>query len=186
MEDSRIVDLYWRRDETAISETERKYGRFCFSISNNILRSREDAQECVNDTYLGAWNAMPPHRPEILSSFLGKITRRLSLKKLRDRSAGKRGGGGVEVSFDELEECVPSGRQIDERIEIAELAEIINAFLEALPLDERRVFLRRYWFFDSVSEISLRFGFGKSKVKMMLKRTRDKFLVHLQKEDIWV
>ncbi len=186
MEDSQIVDLYWQRDETAITETESKYGRFCFSIANRILENPEDARECVNDTYLGAWNAMPPHRPEILSSFLGKITRRLSLKKRRDRSAEKRGGGSVEASIDELEECLPSGQSMDENLAVAELSEIIDSFLEALPQGERRVFLRRYWFFDSIREIALRYGFSESKVKMMLKGTRDKLLVCLQKEDIWV
>ncbi len=186
MEDRRIVDLYWQRDETAIAETENKYGRFCFSIANNILRNREDAKECVNDTWLGAWNAMPPHRPEILSTFLGKITRRLSLRKWRAQTAQKRGGGSMELSIEELEECVPSGQRIDEGLETAELAEIISTFLEALPPEERRVFMRRYWYFDSIRDISRRFGFGESKVKMMLKRTRDKLLICLQKEEIWV
>ena len=183
MKDSQIVDLYWQRDETAISETEAKYGRFCFSIANNILHDDEDAKECVNDTYLGAWNAMPPHRPEMLSTFLGKITRRLSLKKWRDRSADKRGGGSVALSMEELEECIPSRQSADDSIAVAELTNIINGFLETLPVEERRVFLRRYWYFDSISDISARFGFGESKVKMMLKRTRDKLLVRLQKED---
>ncbi|MBR6404603.1 MAG: sigma-70 family RNA polymerase sigma factor [Lachnospiraceae bacterium] len=186
MEDRRIVDLYWQRDETAIAETENKYGRFCFSIANNILRNREDAKECVNDTWLGAWNAMPPHRPEILSTFLGKITRRLSLRKWRARTAEKRGGGSMELSIEELEECIPSRQRIDEGLETAELAEIISTFLEALPPEERRVFMRRYWYFDSIRDISRRFGFGESKVKMMLKRTRDKLLICLQKEEIWV
>ena len=186
MEDRRIVDLYWQRDETAIAETENKYGRFCFSIANNILRNREDAKECVNDTWLGAWYAMPPHRPEILSTFLGKITRRLSLRKWRARTAEKRGGGSMELSIEELEECIPSRQRIDEGLETAELAEIISTFLEALPPEERRVFMRRYWYFDSIRDISRRFGFGESKVKMMLKRTRDKLLICLQKEEIWV
>ncbi len=186
MEDSRIVELYWQRDETAITESENKYGRLCFSIANNILRNQEDAKECVNDTWLGAWNAMPPHRPEILSTFLGKITRRLSLRKWRARTAEKRGGGGLEISIEELEECIPSGQRIDEGLETAELAEIISAFLETLPQEDRRVFLRRYWYFDSIRDISQRFGFGLSKVKMMLKRTRDKLLVCLQKEEIWI
>ena len=186
MEDSQIVELYWQRNEAAISETERKYGRFCFSIANNILQNREDARECVNDTYLGAWNAMPPHRPMNLATFLGKITRRLSLKKWRSSSAGKRGGGAFALSIDELEECIPSGQSIDESLALDELTEILNAFLEALPSAERRVFLRRYWYFDSIRDISVRFGFGESKVKMMLKRTREKLLVRLQKEDIFL
>ncbi|MBO4838538.1 MAG: sigma-70 family RNA polymerase sigma factor [Lachnospiraceae bacterium] len=186
MEDSQIVVLYWKRDEKAISESETKYGRYCYSIADGILHDRGDAEECVNDTWLGAWHAMPPHRPEILPTFLGKITRRISLKKWRARSAEKRGGGSVAVSLDELEECIPAGQKIEESLEAAGLAEIINAFLETLPAAERRVFLRRYWYFDSVRDIALRFGFGESKVKMMLKRTRDKLLLHLQKEDIWV
>ena len=186
MEDSLIVALYRQRDETAIPETEIKYGRFCFSVAERILRNSEDAAECVNDTYLAAWNAIPPHRPEKLSAFLGKITRRLALKKLRDRSADKRGGGSVDLSLDELEECLPSGRTVDESVDLAVLTEILNDFLAALPVEERRVFLRRYWSFDSVGEIAARFGFGESKVKMTLKRTRDKLRARLQKEDIWI
>ena len=186
MEDNRIVDLFWQRDETAITETENKYGRFCFSIANRILQNTEDARECVNDTFLAAWNAIPPHRPEILSTFLGKITRRLSLKKRRDSSADKRGGGSVDISLDELEACIPSGQTVDESVDLAVLTEILNDFLAALPEEERRVFLRRYWYFDSVGEIAARFGFGESKVKMTLKRTRDKLRARLQKEDVWI
>ena len=186
MEDGRIVDLYWQRDEAAISETEKKYGGYCLSIASHILQDHEDAQECVNDTYLGAWNAMPPHRPENLSTFLGKITRRLSLKKRRAKLAYKRGGGSAEESIDELEACIPSGQTIDDSLAVAELTEIINAFLDTLPLTERRVFLRRYWYFDSISEISSRYGFGESKVKMMLKRTRDKLQLRLKKEGVLV
>ncbi|MCR5754315.1 MAG: sigma-70 family RNA polymerase sigma factor [Acetatifactor sp.] len=186
MDDKQIVDLYWQRNETAISETEKKYGRYCFSIAANILHNNEDARECVNDTFFGAWNAMPPHRPVILSTFLGKITRRLSLKRWRNKTADKRGGGSIAISIDELEDRIPSGKNIDDSIESAELTGIINAFLDNLPVSERRVFLRRYWYFDSIGDISSRYGFTESKVKMMLKRTRDKLLVCLQKEDIWV
>ena len=186
MEDSRIVELYWQRSEEAIPETENKYGRYCISIAENILRDKEDAKECVNDTYLAAWNTIPPHRPEALSTFLGKITRQLSLKKLRDSSVDKRGGGSISVSVDELENCIPAGQSIDDSIDTAEIAKILDSFLETLPVDERRVFLRRYWYFDSIGDISSRFGFGKSKVKMMLKRTRDKLKECLQREDIFI
>ena len=186
MDDSRIVELYLNRDQTAISETGQKYGHYCFSIANNILHDSEDASECVNDTYLGAWNAIPPYIPENLRAFLGKITRRLSLKKWRDKTAQKRGGGNIEISIDELEECIPSGHSVDEALEMKELTNIINSFLENLPQDERRVFLRRYWYFDSIDDICVRFGFGKSKVKMMLKRTRDKLLAQLNREDIYL
>ena len=185
MEDSRIVGMYMERDESAIAESQRKYGRYCFVVANNILNDREDAEECVNDTFLAAWNAIPPHNPQILSTFLGKITRRLSLKKLRARTAAKRGGrDGIAVSLDELEECIPSGHTIDEALEAKELTDIINSFLDTLSDEERRVFLRRYWFFDTIEDICGRFGFGKSKVKMMLMRTRKRLQQFLEKEGL--
>ncbi len=180
MDDCRIVDLYLQRDENAVSETEKKYGRYCFSIARNILHDDEDAAECVNDTYLGAWNSIPPHNPENLQAFLGKIARNLSLKKWRERSAGKRGGGNTDISFDELEECIPSGQNIDEHLESKELTAIINAFLETLPDNERRVFLRRYWYFDSIEDICIRIGFARSKVKMRIKRTSGKLCRKLE------
>ncbi len=186
MEDHQIIDLYWQRDETAIAETERKYGRYCYAIAFGILQSNEDAEESVNDTYIGAWNAMPPHRPENLPTFLGKITRHLSLKTWRERTAIKRGGGEVPLALEELEGCIPAGQSVDEHLEAAELAAVLDDFLGALPVEERRVFLCRYWYFDSIHDISVRFGFGQSKVKMMLKRTREKLLVRLNKEEIWV
>ena len=172
MEDKKIVELFLTRDENAISESDKKYGRYCFSIANNILHNNEDSQECVNDTYLGAWNAIPPHEPEVLSTFLGKITRRLSIKKWRSKSALKRGSGLTEVSLDELEDCIPAGKSVDESVELSELTRIINAFLENLSCDERRIFVRRYWYCDSINDISTRFSFSESKVKMTLKRTR--------------
>ncbi len=186
MDDERIVGLYWERDEAAISESEKKYGAYCFSIAKNLLGSGADAEECVSDTWLGAWNAMPPHRPRYLPSFLGKITRRLSLKKLRERNAQKRGGGSAAIPLSELEECLPSGSAIDEGLEAEALAQIINAFLDGLPVDERRIFIRRYWYLDSVGDIASRFGFTQSKVKMTLKRTRDRLRACLRSEDIWV
>ena len=142
MEDSRIVDLYWQRDEAAIAETEKKYGKYCLSVARRILDDRQDAEECVNDTYLGAWNAMPPHRPAVLSTFLGKITRRLSLKKRRFRTADKRGGGVVAESLDELEDCIPSGERIDEALEGKELEDAVNAFLGTSAVVLRAVRLR--------------------------------------------
>ena len=182
MEDDMIVQLYWDRDETAVAESAKKYGAYCTSIARNILFSLPDAEECVNETWLRAWKSMPPHRPHILSTFLGKITRRLSLKKCRNSSADKRGGGTAALSIDELEECIPSGRSIDESLETAELTEIINRFLQTLPTEERRVFLRRYWYFDAIQEISKRYGFSRSKVKMILFRMRDELRTFLQKE----
>lgn len=184
MEDSQIVELYWQRKECAISETQRKYGQYCFTIANHILCNDEDAEEVVNDTYVGVWNAIPPHKPEILRTFLGKIARQLSLKMLRERTAEKRGGGELRIAFDELEECVPARYRIEDHMEIQEITHAMNRFLDALPEDERRVFLCRYWYFDTIGDIAKRFGFGHSKVKMMLLRTRNKLLLHLKKEGV--
>lgn len=184
MEDSRIVELYWQRDEAAIAETQKKYGRYCFAIADGILHNAFDAEECVSDTWSGAWNAMPPHRPAVLSTFLGKLTRRAALKKLRAQTAEKRGGGEVPAVLDELEECIPAPSRVDEALEAKALAELLNAFLQTLRADERNVFLRRYWYLDAVRDIASRFGFSESKVKMMLKRTRDKLALRLEKEDI--
>ena len=186
MEDAKIIELFWKRDEAALKEAGKKYGRYCFAIANRILRDKQDALECVNDTYLAAWNAIPPCEPVSLSAFLGKITRRLSLKKYRDKTADKRGGTNVDVSLDELSELALSEAAIDAGLSDEELAQIMRDFIAELPADERRVFLRRYFFFDSIDDISKRFGFGKSKVKSMLKRTRDKLKVRLRKEGVWV
>lgn len=180
MEDARIVDMYWARSERAIAETTEKYGKYCYSIAYNILADPEDADECVNDTYLGAWNSMPPHRPAVLSTFLGKITRRISIDKWRGRNAVKRGGGEVALALEELSECVPSGQNVEREAEGAELAKVIDCFVMSLPVMERRVFLCRYWYLDSVVDISRRLGFSQSKVKMMLHRQRKKLLAYLE------
>lgn len=186
MEDGEIVALYWQRSEQAIAETQCKYGGYCYSIAKNILWSAEDSEETVSDTYIGAWNAMPPSRPEQLRTFLGKITRRLALKKLRTQTAEKRGGGETQLVLDELEGCVPAGADVEMQVELRELVRRIDAFLQTLSREERRVFLCRYWYFDSITEIAERFGFGQSKVKMMLLRTRGKLLTQLEREEMIV
>lgn len=182
MEDEQIVVLYWQRDEHAIDETRTKYGNYCRSIAYNILGSKEDAQECENDTYLAAWNAIPPHRPSLLSTFLGKLTRRTSLDRWKANTAQKRGGDTVTLSLDELEGCIPDDRSIDIRMEQDLLSGTISAFLRTLSRQERQVFLRRYWYLDSIADIAHRFGFTQSRVKMMLLRTRQKMRQHLEKE----
>ena len=182
MEDNRIVDLYWSRSENAISETMTKYGKYCYSIAFNILSNEEDAKESVNDTYMSAWNSMPPHRPTVLSTFLGKITRRLSIDKWRTKNAGKRGGGEVALALDELSDCVPARNNVELEVETAELATIINDFLRTIPLVERRVFICRYWYLDPIPSICQQFGFTDSKIKSMLYRTRKKLLIYLKKE----
>lgn len=182
MEDNAIIDLYFDRSETAISETAAKYGPYCYSIAYNILTNREDAEESVSDTYMAAWNAMPPRRPSILSTFLGKITRHLSIDRWRARNAYKRGGGELVVAMDELEACISDGEDVQKVLERKELARCVNRFLEALPETERSVFLCRYWYFDSIADMEGNFGFSQSKLKSMLHRLRGKLREQLKKE----
>lgn len=186
MEDKEIVDLYLARDEAAISATARKYGNYCYSVAYNILYSKEDAEESVNDTYLGAWNSIPPHMPDVLSAYLGKITRNISLKRRRDKLAQKRGAGEVSLAYEELVDCIPANHDMDAALGAKELAVHINRFLSALPATERHVFICRYWYFDSISSISRQFGFRETKVKSMLFRTRNKLRNKLKKEGVLI
>ena len=182
MEDSRIVDLYWQRDESAISETATKYGKYLHSISYQILADMDDADECVNDTYHAAWQAMPPHRPSVLSTFLGKITRRISIDLWRKNNADKRGKGEVFLALEELEECISGNDNVEDEVERQELQKKLNVFLKHLPDTERRVFMCRYWYMDSISDIVKQFGYSESKIKSMLYRTRKKLRTMLEKE----
>lgn len=184
MDDRQIVELYWARKESAIEETAAKYGSYCYSIAQNILQNPEDATESVNDTWLDAWNSMPPHRPSVLSTFLGKLTRRISIDKWRRSTAKKRGNGQLPLVLDELEDCVSDGKSIEEETERKLLAEVIAAFVKSLPETEQKIFLCRYWYMDSVSSIATRFRFSESKVKSMLSRTREKLRVRLEKEGL--
>ena len=186
MEDAQIVQLYFDRKESAIEETARKYGKYCYSIANNILMSSTDAEETVNDTYLGAWRAIPPHRPQRLNTFLGKITRRLALMKWKARTAQKRGGGEVIFALEELGECLSSGDTPERMIELKELSCRLNSFIKGLPEEEQQVFVSRYWYVNPVKAIAAQFGFSESKVKSMLSRTRKKLQIYLQKEGITV
>lgn len=181
MEDQAIVALYWQRSEAAISETDRKYGGYCYSIAYNILASREDAQESVSDTYFAAWEAMPPRRPKILSAFLAKLTRNTAIDRWRILTAGKRGGGQMTLALEELGDCVTSA-SAEERAISREAAAAFNRCLRALPQTERRVFLRRYFYLDPVAEIAESFGFTEAKVHSMLHRTRKKLKDQLEKE----
>lgn len=186
MEDSVIIDLYWAREERALSETEAKYGGYCRSIAHNILQNREDSEECVSDTWLHAWNAMPPQRPSILSSFLGRITRNLSFDRCRRQKAGKRGGGVLPLALGELSECVPAPGRVDETLEAQELAEAIDRFLRRLPERECSLFLRRYWYVESIQTIAARYQLRENTVKSMLFRTREKLRRYLAGEGIIV
>ncbi len=184
MEDSNILKLYFARSEQAITETDRKYGAYLYRIANNILTNREDAEESVSDTYLAAWNRIPPSCPAALAAFLGKITRHFSIDRWRSRSAAKRGGGEMVLALEELEQCV-SGGYSPERAYIAkEAVQSLNRLLDTLPELERNVFLRRYWYLDKVSDIAQKYGCSESKITAMLHRTRGKLRTHFQKEGL--
>ncbi len=182
MNDTEIVDLYWKRNERAVKETAEKYGSYCYSIAYNVLSNHEDAEESVNDTYIEAWNAIPPHRPLILSSFLGKITRRLAIDKWRSGHAKKRGGGELVSVLEELEECALRADSAEEHLDKQMLSQAINDFLGTLPTQERRIFVCHYFYIDSIDSICKRFGYSESKVKSMLFRTREKLRAYLQRE----
>lgn len=184
MEDSKIVDLYWQRRDAAITETDKKYGPYCKTVAYNILENREDSDECVNDTYLRAWNSMPDARPKALSTYLAKITRNLAISRLRARNSLRRGGGETTLALEELAEIVPAEQNLEAMIERREMTRLLNELLAALEGEERRVFLARYFFMTPVKEIAGRFGFSESKVKSMLSRTRGKLRRYLKEEGL--
>ena len=186
VDDLQIVALYWARSDLAIEETRKKYGHYCYTIAYNILQNVQDAEESESDTYFAAWNTMPPNRPLILSTFLGKITRRISLDKWKSHTAAKRGGGQVPLSLNELMECIPDSKHIDDRLHCEALAALIDSFLRTLPVRERNVFLCRHWYFDSIEEIARQFGLSQGKVRTMLCRTRQKLKVYLEKEGVFL
>lgn len=182
MEDSQIVSLYWDRDELAISQTEKKYGRYLAKIAYNILSDREDALESVNDTYLAAWNSMPPHRPNVLSTYLGKLTRRISIDLFRRKNSQKRFPGDYAISLEELGDCVSGGNSTEQAVDLSVLAASIEAFLRSVSEEARNVFLCRYYYLDSVKQIADTCGISQSKVKILLYRTRQGLHTHLEKE----
>ena len=184
MEDYQIVDLYWARSESAITESAAKYGRYCHSIAYGILRSDEDSNECVNDTWMSAWGAMPDQRPDKLSSFLGRITRNLSLKRWERNTAEKRGSGQVPAALDELAECVPADGGADRIADDIVLTDALNRFLASLIPEKRKIFMRRYWYCSTVSEIADDFGISESKVKMTLLRCRKELKKILEREGV--
>ena len=150
MDDKSIVDLYFSRNQDAITQTDKKYGRYCYSIAYNILTNKQDAEESVSDTYMTAWSTIPPRRPSVLSTFLGKITRHIAIDRWRERSASKRGGGEVTLALEELEECIAGHQNLEMEFERKELLRAYVKFLDTLPVTERRVCLCRYWYVDSI------------------------------------
>lgn len=182
MDDHAIVELYFSRSQSATEETQKKYGRYCHTIAYNILSSKEDACECVNDAYMNAWKSIPPQKPENLAAYIGKLTRNAALNRLRENKAKKRGENSVPVSLDELSECIPcgDGDMTDEIV----LKNAINAFLRSLQAKTRIIFLQRYWYFLSVKEIAREAGMTAAGVSMILSRTRKKMKEYLEKEGI--
>lgn len=181
MDDKQIIRLFFERSEQAITELSQKYGSLCFQVADNILNDHQDAEECVNDAFLGAWNSIPPQSPDPLRAYICRIVRNRSLKKLRTNSAMKR-GSQFEVSLSELEDCIPDN-SMDEQLSISELSAQINAFLAALPKDDRLMFVKRYWFSESISELADAFGITENNVSVRLSRIRGKLHQYLNREE---
>lgn len=184
MTDEQILVLYQNRAQTAISITEEQYGSYCRTIARNILCSHEDAEECVNDTWLTAWNTIPPQRPQRLSAYLGKITRNLALDRLRHDSAEKRGGGQVSLALAELDDCIPAPRGTEQAIEALALTQTLETFLLAQPAEKRRVFLQRYWYLYPIRDIAATHKTRESKIVSMLFRMRQDLKKYLEQEGI--
>lgn len=182
MDDLNIIELYFARNEQAIQETAKKYGKLCHRIAHNILRNDEDSDECVNDTYIGIWNAIPPTRPDNFMAFVCKITRNLSLKRLEMQSRQKRSSVTL-VSLDELAEVLPD-ESITVSVSDEDLGKLISKFLRSEKEEIRNVFIRKYYFFDSIGDIASRYSFTESKVRNMLYHTREKLKIYLIKEGI--
>lgn len=186
MEDDGILELYWARDGRAVEETRAKYGAFLRSVAMNLLNAEEDAEECVSDTYLAAWNRIPPERPAVLRAFLGRIVRNISLDRLKHLRALKRGGGEADAIFDELAEILPDARTPETEVEKKELLRELESFLQTQPERTRGIFLRRYWYADSVKAVARRFGLGENAVSAQLARTRSKLRAYLTERGYFI
>ena len=184
MDDTKIIDLFWARNEEAILQTDKAYGRKLYVLANKILNNREDAQECVSDTYMKTWESIPPQRPNYFYAFLASICRHLSFHKIDWKLAAKRNAEVVALT-QEMEMCIPDISR-NQELEALELRRVMNAFLESLPKETRLIFLRRYWHVDTIAEIAARYGMTESKVKMQLSRTRNKLRSFLESEGIYV
>ena len=182
MEDEQILDLYFARDEQAVVETDRKYGRYCFALAKSILRNDQDCEETVSDTYWKAWNSIPPQRPRVFKMFLARITRNLAFTRWRSGTAQKRGGGEMELVLEELEGCICAPGGVEDALNAQELAKAIRAFLNTLPVREQDIFLRRYFFVEESETIANRYGMKKATVQRTLSRTRDKLKKYLTQE----
>ena len=182
MEDEQIVSLYWQRSESAIRETEQKYDRYLTKIAYNILSDHEDSRESVNDTYLAAWNSIPPHRPSVLSAYLGKLTRRISIDIFRCRNREKRKASEYALSLSELGDCISAGNTTEDMVNVKLLADAIGIYLRLIPEEARNAFLGRYYYLDSLKEVAAYCGMTESKAKTVLYRTRQGLKDYLKKE----
>ena len=182
MDDQAIINLFWAREEQAITETEKKYGSYCRSIARNILRSVSDQEECLNDTWLQPWNSLPPQRPSVFPVYLGTITRNLSLNRIRHASAQKRGANKLELAYEELQESVPANSTVEEQVAARELGRKLDSFLRNLSQKECCIFLRRYWYMDTIAQIARRYHMTEGGVKASLHRTRKKLKAYLEQE----
>lgn len=182
LDDSEIIEMFFDRDENALTALSKKYGGYCASIANNILRNREDSEECVNDAYMKTWESIPPEKPKILSAFLAKITRNLAIDRYRRGHSAKRGGNDMELIFEELEECVSDGSSVEAAAERREILAAVNRFLEKLSAKNRIMFVSRYCYCESVHDIAARFGVKENNVSVSLNRTRAQLREYMKKE----
>lgn len=184
MNDLEIIALFFARQENAISATADKYGNYCHAIAYNILFNNSDAEECVNDTYLGAWNSIPPQRPNNLAAYLGKITRNLALNRYKHNTVAKRGYGQVEIALSELENCISDNTDVEQAVEDSLIVSVINRFLYAHSLKNRNIFIRRYWYLCSIQDIADSYKMSESNVKVLLFRMRNELKKQLEKEGV--
>lgn len=184
MDDKGIIALFFLRDENALVQSDAKYGKYCRSVSYNILCDHRDAEECTNDSYLQAWNTIPPAEPDSLKAYLGRIVRNLSLNKFKARKTQKRRGGEFSATYDELENVLAANVSIDEYVDEMHLKELIEKFLDSQTKEKRMIFVARYWYFESISEISARLGVSESKIKMSLLRMRNSLRSFLENEGV--
>ena len=185
MEDKRIVELYCARSEKALKETQDKYSSYCKTIAYNILANIEDVQECLNDMLKKAWDSIPPNAPENLKAYLGKIIRKISLNRLKSATRKKRGAGQVDMVLEELTECIPAENTVEAELDRKLLTKMLNNFLATLSEENRRVFVRRYWYLSPVKDIARDYGISESKVKSMLFRLRNNLKEYMEKEGFY-
>lgn len=186
MEDKQIVDLFWERSEQAVTAAAEKYGLYCRKIADTILNSREDAEECLNDTYMSAWKSIPPDRPERLGAYLGKITRNLALNRVKYYGAQKRGAGQTDLVLSELEDCIPAENSVEKEMDMQLLTKAIEGFLRMQTAEKRNIFIRRYWYVIPVKEIAKAYGMSESKITTLLFRMRKGLKEYLEKEGMSV